>query len=475
VKLKVLLKGVKGVVKGSKEIEISGISADSRTTAPGNLFIARKGTASDGTEFIPQALNAGAVAVVTDLYDPFLKVTQIVVESPAQLEARLANQFYGEPSKELLVVGVTGTKGKTTTSYMTHHLLAGLKNIAGLASTVETIIGEERRNSTLTTHSAIQNQKLLKEMVVHGCKSAVIEVSSHGLDQGRVDEIAFDIGVFTNLYADHLDYHKDIDDYAKAKAKLFSKVKERAIINIDSPWAEVMRSTCPTWTFGIEKRADIFADEIHFDENGTSFTVEFQGKKEPFQIPLMGRFNVYNALGTIGVGLQIGAELAQISSLLRTFKSAPGRLEKVPNDRGIWVFVDFAHSGPALENVLIALREVARKRILCVFGCGGNRDPLRRTQTAAAAEKYADIAIITSDNPRKEDPIAICDQILAGFVHRAKAEVIVNRKEAIERAIALAERDDIVLIAGKGHEKVQIFAHHTVPFDDLLVAADCFK
>ena len=471
-KLKALLKGVKGVVKGSKDIEISGISADSRMTAPGNLFIAKKGTASDGTEFIPKALDAGAVAIVTDMYDPFLKIPQLIVDRPGDLEAKLASLFYGTPSKDLLVVGVTGTKGKTTTSYMTHHLMKGLLGEAGLASTVETVIGPERRNSTLTTHSAIQNQKILREMLMAGCKGAVVEVSSHGLDQGRVDEIEFDIGIFTNLYPDHLDYHKDIDDYAAAKKKLFSRKKDRDILNADSPWAEFMKGSNPTWTFGIEKPADITATDVSFNANGTTFNVNFNGVTEPFYISLIGKFNVYNALGTIGVGLQMGATLSQIANILKTFKSAPGRLEQVPSDKGIWVFVDFAHSGPALENVLLTLKEVAQKKVICVFGCGGNRDPLRRTQTAAAAEKYADISIITSDNPRKEDPQTICNEILSGFVDPSKTEVLVDRTEAIARAIALAEKDDIVLIAGKGHEKVQIFAHHTISYDDVVVAKE---
>jgi UDP-N-acetylmuramoyl-L-alanyl-D-glutamate--2,6-diaminopimelate ligase len=473
-KLKALLKGLKCEVKGSKDVDISGISADSRTAFPGSLFIARKGTATDGTEFIPQALNAGSSAIVTDLYDPFLKTTQVIVSNPKDVEAQLACRFYGDPSESMFVVGVTGTKGKTTTSYMTHHLLTGLKGCAGLSSTVETIIGDETRHSILTTHCAIQNQKNLKEMVLRGCKAAVIEVSSHGLDQGRVDEISFAVGIFTNLYPDHLDYHKDIDDYANAKKKLFAKVRERALINGDSPWGSSMKGSCLNWTFGIEAKADIMAHTIQFNEQGTSFLVTFQEQAERFQIPLMGRFNVYNALGTIGVGLHVGATLKEIASILATFPSVPGRLEKVPNARGVWVFVDFSHSGPALENVLSTLREVAHKKIICVFGAGGNRDPLRRTQMAEAAEKFADIVIVTSDNPRNEDPQRICEQILAAFQTPAKVELILNRKEAIERAIFLAQKDDIVLIAGKGHEKVQIFANQTIPFDDVQVAAKAF-
>jgi len=447
-KLKTLVKGSKIV---GKDVEVTGLSADSRTTAPGHLFIAKRG----GAEFIVKAVEAGAVAVVTDLYDPFLKVPQVITNE--EMEAKLASRFYGAPSKELFMVGVTGTKGKTTTSYMAQWILGG-----GLMSTVETVIGEERRLSTLTTHSAILTQKFLREMVGKGCKSAVLEVSSHGLDQGRVDEIEFQVGVFTNLFPDHLDYHGTVGEYAKAKKKLFGMAK-KAVLNADNPWAEYMGQGM---TFGIEKEADLRATGIEFSAAGTSFWVE--GLR--FEIGLMGRFNVYNALGAMGVGLLAGMSLEEIAKRLKTFEMVPGRLERVPNKKGAWVFVDYAHNGEALANVLIALREIARKRIICVFGCGGNRDPARRTEKARSSEKYADVSIVTSDNPRKEDPEAICEQIAGAFGKRPR--IIVNRKEAIEHAIAMAEAEDIVLIAGKGHEKVQIFAHHTIPFDDVAIAKE---
>ncbi len=473
-KLKALLRGVQGIeVKGSKEIEISGLTADSRTTSPGNLFIARKGTACNGAAFIPQALEAGAAAVVTDLYDPFCKATQVIVEKPEALEPFLASRFYGAPSEAMFVAGITGTKGKTTTTYLVHHLLNGLGKKAGLVGTVETILGEERRASTLTTHSAIQNQKLLKEMLAKGCDAVSFEVSSHGLEQNRVEEIDFDVGIFTNLYPDHLDYHSTMEEYAAAKKKLFANVK-CGLFNADNDWTPFMRKDCPkSWTFGLEKEADIRGTNMQFDESGTTFFVGMQ----KFQISLMGRFNVYNALGAIAVGLHWGAPLFQIAEILTSFQTAPGRLERVLNDRGIWVFVDYAHTGEALENVLVTLREIARKRIICVFGCGGkpNRDPQRRRQMAKAAEKFADVAIITSDNPRSEEPASICQQILNAFQDPRKAIVEVNRREAIFLAIGMAEAEDIVLIAGKGHEKVQQFAHQTIPFDDVIVTKEALQ
>ncbi len=471
-KLKALLRGLKGIeVKGSKEIEITGLSADSRTAAPGNLFIARRGSAFNGAEFIPQALKAGAAAVLTEMYDPFCKATQVIAEKPIELEPFLASRFYGAPSEEMFVAGVTGTKGKTTTTYLIHHLLNGLGKRAGLAGTVETILGDERRASELTTHSAIQNQKLLKEMLAKGCSAVSFEVSSHGLEQGRVEKIDFDVGVFTNLYSDHLDYHLTMGAYAAAKKKLFVNVK-RGIFNADSDWTPFMREECPkSWTFGIENEADIRAGNIKFDESGTTFFVD--GQK--FHLSLMGRFNVYNALGAIAVGLHLGANLAQIADVLASFQTAPGRLERVLNERGIWVFVDYAHTGEALENVLATLREIARQRVICVFGCGGNRDPQRRTQMAKAAEKFADVSIITSDNPRNEEPISIIEQIRNAYRDPSKPFVEVNRRDAILRAISMAEEEDIVLIAGKGHEKVQKFAHQTIPFDDVAIAKEALQ
>ena len=472
-KLKQLIKGLEvGAVKGSKEVEITGISSDSRTVAPGNLFIAKKGTVSDGTQFIHQAVSAGAAAIVSDIYDPFLKQTQIIHPRANQITAQLASRYYGDPSKELFVVGITGTKGKTTTSYLVKHLLDGLGMPSGLIGTVETVVGENRFFSTLTTHDVIANQKLLKEMLLNGCKAASLEVSSHGLVQGRVDEVDFDVGIFTNLYPDHLDYHSTMEEYAAAKKILFGKVKKLAILNADSESYDFMEKGCvsPRLSYGIQRKTDLNASEITFTSGRTDFKVEYQGKSCRFTTPLIGRYNVYNLLGVIGVGLHLGAELGQINEILSQFKTVPGRLQSIPNSRGIQVFVDYAHNGEALDNVLKALKEIAPKRLLAVFGCGGNRDPGRRTSMAKSAEKWADISIVTSDNPRQEDPYEIIRQILSGFKDAKKACVEADRKKAIELAVSMAEKGDIVIIAGKGHERMQIFAHQTIPFDDVEVA-----
>ncbi len=466
-RLKELIRGFPELkVMGSKEVEITGIAADSRIVSPGNLFIAKKGSVSDGTEFIAQAVAAGAVAILTPIYNPFLKQTQILCERPEAWGAKFAARYYRNPSRDLWIVGVTGSKGKTTTSYLLRHLLMSLEKSCGLIGTVETILSEERRfPSTLTTHDAISNQKLLREMVNCGCESAILEVSSHGLAQRRIEEIDFDLVLFTNLYPDHLDYHKTVEAYAAEKRKLF-ETGALGIYNADSPWTPFMREGRAGLTFGIEAEADVRADAIRFDAAGASFTVQ----KERFSIPFMGRFNISNVLGAIAVGIYLKVDLARLASIFAKASPVPGRLEEVPNDLGIRVLVDYAHTGEALENVLKTLREIAPKKLIVVFGCGGGRDNARRSGMGAAAAKWADLSIITSDNARHEDPQAICSQILAAFEKGEKAFVEVDREKAIRLAIQMAAIGDLILIAGKGHERMQIFAHQSIPFDDAAVA-----
>lgn len=465
-KLKQLIHGIEGLeVRGSKEIDITGIASDSRIVAPGNLFIAKKGEKDDGARYIGQAVLSGAKAVVTDVYDPFLPLSQIICPCPHKLEALLAAKYYGRPSQKLFVVGVTGSKGKTTTTFLCRHLL-GEK--CGLLGTVETRTGGARQDSSCTTHDAILNQKFLKEMLVHKCTSAVLEVSSHGLEQGRVEEIAFDVGIFTNLYPDHLDYHKTVERYASAKKKLFAQVEGISILNADSPWASYMQGIGKHLLVGTQGKGEIQATDISFQDQGTTFFVS--GVR--FESPLMGLFNVYNMLYAIGLGIFRGQSLEEMSSVFSSFPGVPGRLERVPNDKGIHVIVDYAHTGESLESALLTLKRVAKKRMIVVFGCGGERDPARRKEMAEVSEKYADFSIVTTDNSRSEDPEAICRQILDGYSSLKNVAVVLDRKEAIRRAICEANRGDFVVIAGKGHEKVQIFLHKTVTFDDVAVARE---
>lgn len=457
--LKRLFQNLPVEIRG-KDIELTGVCSDSRIITPGNLFIAK----GNGSKFIPQAISNGARAILTDLYNPFFSVSQVVCAHPEKIEAVVAARYHDHPSEKLFCVGVTGSKGKTTTTYLCKHLLEKIGLKCGLIGTIETWI-DHRIPSQYTTQDASANQKLLKEMVNLNCKAAVLEVSSHGLDQGRVEEVAFDCGIFTNLYPDHLDYHQSVELYANAKKRLFSMVKGTSILNVDNPWSTFMGKGI---TIGIEKQADIRAEKIVFTEFGTEFTVNGVQCK----MPLIGMYNVYNVLSAFALGVIQGKNLSEMSEFFLDFAGVPGRLERVINESGKHVFVDYAHTGESLRQTLETLRKVAKQKLIVVFGCGGDRDKARRLQMAEAAEKMADFAIITTDNPRSEDPEMIVKEIKTGF-KKSNYQVIMDRKEAIQEAISMAKSGDFVVIAGKGHEKEQIFSHKTVSFDDVAIARSC--
>ncbi len=479
-KLKALLRGLELlvpelVVKGSKEVEISGLSADSRCVAPGHLFIARKGTSFHGSQFIPQALRSGAAAIVTDLYDPSCSASQIIVSYPERLEAVLAEKYYGSPSKELFVAAVTGSKGKTTVCYLVGHLLNAFGMDSGLISTVETVVAQEHRDSSLTTHFPIFNHKILREIASKGGRAAALEASSHGLEQGRIDRIELDAAIWTNLYPDHLDFHGSVDKYAEAKRHLFAlldqskKKRKIALLNGDDAWCMKMKKdiASPIWTFGLGEGCDLAASSIEQGVFDLTFDVAFEGQKRRCALPLMGQFNVYNALGALGVALFLKIPLQTAVEALGNFPGVPGRMQSVPNDRGVAIFVDYAHTGESLQRVLTMLRQRSRGKIICVFGCGGERDPERRSSMGKAADLLADTVIVTTDNSRRENPDAIIQQIIHAFQDPRRPIVEPDRKEAIRLAISMANPNDIVLIAGKGHEKVQIIGQKTIAFCDV--------
>lgn len=479
-KIKKLIKDIPNIqVRGSKEIEVSGICSNSKLAAPGSLFIAKKGLIDDGVRYIEEAIRSGAVAVATDIYDPSLKVTQLIHPKIASIEGALAATYYQFPSEQLYVVGLTGTNGKTTTSFLIKHFLDTWEGSCGLIGTIEYIIGKSRYLATRTTPDVVSNHKMLREMVLHGCSSAIMEVTSHALDQGRVNCIAFDLALFTNLTVDHLDYHGSIDNYLLAKNRLFrdllqnSKKKDKiAVVNNDSPYASKILEGCqaPVFSFGAIQKADLQASEIILNSAFTTFKLNYQGKTQNCKIPLVGRYNVYNCLGALSVGLAKGISLEKLVHSMEHLPSVPGRLESVKNHLGIKIYVDFAHTGDALANVLETLEEVKTGRIITVFGCGGDRDQNRRSQMAEAAETHSDLCIVTSDNPRSENPLSICNEIISHFKNRQKTYLECDREKAIALAIDLAKEEDIVLIAGKGHETYQIFAHKTIEFDDRKIA-----
>ena len=484
-KLKKLLKDIPEiVVRGSKEIEITGISTNSKAIGPGNLFLAKKGLTQDGARFIPDAVAAGASAVMTDIYNPFYpQIVQIIHPRVDLMESKLARAYFNNADHSLFLVGITGTNGKTTSSYLVKFLLDHLQNSCGLIGTIEWIVGQHVFPSTQTTPDVITNYKLFQDMAAQGCKSCVMEVSSHALHQGRVNGIEYDVAVFTNLTQDHLDYHPDMESYADAKASLFSSLvpaksarktqfTKTAVVNADSPWHARMLKECQAQViaYGIDAPCDLKAEEIQLSANGMQMQICYQSKRYLFESPLIGRFNVYNCLAAIGVGLAKGFAMEEILKVLSRFPKVPGRLERVPNSKQLPIFVDYAHTDDALSNVLQTLNEIKTGRLITVFGCGGNRDAGKRPKMGAVVESLSDVAIVTSDNPRQEDPDAIIRQILTGFKSPAHAVVIADREEAIRAAVTMAKPTDLILIAGKGHETYQIFSHQTINFDDRLVA-----
>jgi UDP-N-acetylmuramoyl-L-alanyl-D-glutamate--2,6-diaminopimelate ligase len=484
-KLKKLIKDLPILqIKGSKEIEITGISANSKLVAPGNLFIARKGKLQDGVQFIPEAIEAGAAAILTDIYDPsFKNIVQLIHPDVSNLEGPIAASYYQNPSDELMMVGITGTNGKTTTTFLIKHLLDRLQKPCGLIGTIEYIIGHHRYQATRTTPDVTSNQKMLRDMVNQGCKACVMEVTSHALDQNRMSNIEIDVALFSNLTLDHLDYHQTMENYCDAKNKLFRSLnlykkkkggpKKMAIINGDSPWSERVSAGCkaPIFTYGFNSSVDLKASNIELTGTGTFFDITFQGKTRSFSYPLVGRFNVYNCLAAISVGLSQGVSCDDILEIMREAPPIPGRMQKVPNDLGLKIYVDFAHSDDALTNVLECLQEFKKGRMITVFGCGGDRDSSKRSKMAQAAEEFCDLSIITSDNPRSEDPAEIAKQIVQGFKSKEHYIIELDRQKAIEKAISLSTPDDVILIAGKGHETMQVFSYKTIEFDDAKVAA----
>jgi UDP-N-acetylmuramoyl-L-alanyl-D-glutamate--2,6-diaminopimelate ligase len=467
-------------IDGPVDREITGLRYDSRRVGPGNLFVAVGGSCFDGHSFIEQAVDKGAVAIVGEKPGLSKRATMIVVPNSREALARLAATYYGDPSRRLKVIGVTGTNGKSTTTFLVKHLLERANQSTGLIGTVRYEIGERVLPAQRTTPESLDLQELLSQCVEAGCRNVVLEVSSHALSQGRASEIAFDVGAFTNLTQDHLDFHHGMKDYFEAKARLFDSVrdnqkKERAaVINIDDPYGQQLVARfgrdLPMISYGMGARAQFRASNFKVEMNGTSYQLNAKEKSYLVRLPLIGRFNVYNSLAALAVAHAIGADVRTSVLALANAPQIPGRLEAIPAKRQFHVFVDYAHTDDALLNVLRTCRDLHPNRLILVFGCGGNRDGTKRVLMGAVADQYADYAILTSDNPRKEDPEAIVRDIEAGF-KRKNYEKIVDRREAISRAIALAQPKDIVLIAGKGHEKYQEFGDHTIPFDDVEVAA----
>jgi UDP-N-acetylmuramoyl-L-alanyl-D-glutamate--2,6-diaminopimelate ligase len=467
-------------ILGPLDREIDGIFYDSRRVQKNGLYVAMRGTHVDGHQFTNQAIERGASAIVVERPESHTRATALVVPDSRAALADLAYTFFEKPALRLKMAGVTGTNGKTTTTFLIKHICESAGMPAGLIGTVRYEIGGRILPATRTTPESLDLQEMLAQMDGAGCKTAVMEVSSHALAQDRVRGLEWDVAVFTNLTQDHLDFHGTMADYFEAKARLFTGLKEQAnkkgavaVINIDDPHGEKLVGRVgrdvPVVAYGMSPRADFRASNYRAEFTGTSFQLDARGKIYLVRVPLIGRFNVSNAMAALAAANSLGVGLREAVLSLARAPQVPGRLEAVPAKRQFQVFVDYAHSDDALLNGLKTLRELEPRRLIVVFGAGGDRDKQKRPLMGRVADQKADYSIITSDNPRKEDPLAIIADVKKGF-RSNNFEAIPDRTEAITRAIALAQPRDIILIAGKGHETYQEFADHTIPFDDRQIA-----
>jgi UDP-N-acetylmuramoyl-L-alanyl-D-glutamate--2,6-diaminopimelate ligase len=467
-------------VIGTLDRTVESIAYDSRRVQRNGLFVALRGEKADGHEFIGSAIEKGASVIVTEREEQHPRVTCLVVENTRAALADLSANFYGHPAWKLKLAAVTGTNGKTTTTFLIKHICekAGLR--CGLVGTVRYEIGERILPAIRTTPESLDLQELLAQIVNAGCRAAAMEVSSHALAQDRTRGLEWNVAVFTNLTQDHLDFHGTMESYFDSKAKLFARLgsqekkrKPVAIVNIDDRYGEQLLKKIDrrvaVVTYGRSVRADFRASNYRVEFSGTSYQLDAHGKSYLVRVPLIGGFNVANSVAALAAANVLGISLRDAVLSLGKSPQVPGRLELVPAKRQFQVFVDYAHTPDALQNVLKTLRELEPHRLIVVFGCGGNRDREKRPLMGEIVDRHADYAIVTSDNPRKEDPDAIIVEIEKGL-RSSRYEKMVDRTQAIDRAITLAQPRDIVLIAGKGHENYQEFADHTVPFDDIQVA-----
>jgi UDP-N-acetylmuramoyl-L-alanyl-D-glutamate--2,6-diaminopimelate ligase len=465
---------------GPPDRAVESIAYDSRRVQRNGLFVAMRGEKSDGHEFIDQAIEKGASVIVAERNGKHARASTVLVEDTRPILADLSATFYGFPVRKLKMAAVTGTNGKTTTTFLIKHICENAGVRCGLIGTVRYEIADRVLPATRTTPESLDVQELLAQMVNAGCRAAAMEVSSHALAQERTRGLEWDVAVFTNLTQDHLDFHGTMEKYFAAKASLFTQLakqekkrKAAAIVNIDDRYGEQLLrkidKKIPITTYGMGARADFRASNYRMEFGGTSYQLDARGKSYLVRVPLIGRFNVANSMAALAAANALGVGLREAVLSLSKSPQVPGRLEMVPAKRQFQVFVDYAHTPDALLNVLKTLRELEPRRLIAVFGCGGDRDKQKRPLMAEVVDRNADFAIITSDNPRKEDPAAIIDEVEKGF-RSDHYEKIVDRAEAIARAIEMAQPRDIVLIAGKGHENYQEFADHTVPFDDVQVA-----
>lgn len=440
------------------ETEIPSVSCDTRENmAPGSMFVALSGFAFDGNKYIPAAMAKGAAVVVT-AKEPETDVPYVLVENDRVALARIGANFYGHPAKDLVLIGVTGTNGKTSTTWLLKQILekcTGEK--VGLIGTMENRIGDLVLPTDRTTPESIRLHQLFGQMRDAGCKYAVMEVSSHAIALHRVEGIHFHVGAFTNLTEDHLDFHKTMDAYGETKAQLFDHCSQ-AVVNGDSPWGQrmVAGKNVETLTIGVDGPGDLTAKNVEFGREGLKFTALYGNENVDISVPIPGKFTVYNVLTALGISLQLGVALPDAARAIQIVEGVKGRVEVVATPgKDFTVLIDYAHTPDGLENVLSSVRGFCKGRLIAVFGCGGDRDRTKRPIMGQIGARLADLAIITSDNPRTEEPSAIIEDILTGLGEAKNYIAIENRIQAIRYAINIAQTDDIIVLAGKGHETYQ--------------------
>lgn len=456
--------------KGKTEIEFKGMEYDSRKIKDGDIFVALEGSISDGHKYIKQAIENGAKGVlVSKKVEPEFPVEYILVKDLRKNLGKIASNFYGYPQKKLKIIGITGTNGKTTSTYLLESIL-GKEKVARIG-TVEYKIGDEVIEAPNTTPESLDIVKMCKKAVEKGLEYLVMEVSSHALSLGRVDMLEFDVASFTNLTLDHLDYHENMDNYFQAKRKLFTMLKDskKSSINIDDIYGDRLYKEFGGYSYSLTKSADLTGEIVEFHSDGQFVRLNLMGEMFEEKLAILGRYNLYNVLGVIGIALQLGIGKNIILEKLKDIKGAPGRFELVNCGQDYIVVVDYAHTGDALENILKSINELKKGRVITVFGCGGDRDATKRPIMGEIAQRLSDIAILTSDNPRTENPHLIIEDVKKGM-NGDRYLVEEEREQAIMKAIEIAQKNDIILIAGKGHETYQILGRKKIHFDDREIA-----